>query len=75
MAKARTITVQVDATEYVELARLRAMERHIGSIFDDWIGSIADLMALYEDDLSWDEVLPLAVEELRELRATKEADQ
>ena len=65
------IRVTISRAEHDELGRLRAMERYIGSIFDDWVSSVADLMALYEDGLSWDEVLPLAVEELREAREAR----
>ena len=63
----RTITIRVTAEEHVELIRLRAMERYVGQIMDEWVGSIADLMALY-DGLAWDEVLPMAVEEITEAR-------
>ena len=69
MARApQSITVRVTAEEHVELMRLRAMERYVGQIMDEWVGSIADLMALYDDGLAWDEVVPMAVEEITEAR-------
>ena len=69
MARApQSITVRVTAEEHVELIRLRAMERYVGQIMDEWVGSIADLMALYDDGLAWDEVVPMAVEEITEAR-------
>ena len=69
MARApQSITVRVTAEEHVELIRLRAMERYVGQIMDEWVGSIADLMALYDDGLAWDEVVPMVVEEITEAR-------
>ncbi len=70
----RTITVHVDAEEHVELVRLRAMERFVAQVFDEWVGSVADLMALY-DGYTWDEVLPMAVEEITASRNAGREDE
>lgn len=64
----RTIKVQVDAADYAELHRLKAMERFVAQVFDEWVSGCADLMALYGDGLGWDEVLACAVEEIRSAR-------
>lgn len=63
----RTIKVQVDAKDYEELGRLRAMERFVSNVFDDWVDGCAELMALYPD-LGWDEVLACAVQEIKDAR-------
>ena len=51
-----------------ELSEIMAANRYIGSIVDDWVASVGALMALYADGLSWDEVVPCAVDEIREAR-------
>lgn len=61
------VTISVSREEHAEMGRLKAMERFVSSLFDDWIDGCSELMALYPD-LGWDEVLALAVEEITEAR-------
>ena len=61
------VTISVSREEHAEMGRLKAMERFVSSVFDDWIDGCSTLMALYPD-IGWDEVLALAVEEITEAR-------
>jgi hypothetical protein len=53
--------------DVAEVRRLQSLERFVGDLFDEWVGTCSDLMALY-DGLSWDETIPLAASEIRGLR-------
>lgn len=61
--------LSVEQIREAELERLRALERAVDSLFDGLVHSMADLFALYKEADGWDEVLALAVDEIRESRA------
>lgn len=62
-----------DATAGTEIAEALAVEAYVGSVFDDWVQSIAALMALYPGE-PWDVALTLAVGEITDGRTPTTED-
>lgn len=68
MTESAATHVQVTYEQYQAMSRAAARELMISHILDEWIDACVDLMSLYPD-MTWDEVLSCAVDEITTARA------